>query len=139
MKRHHQAHRASRTKISAALLAAGQGLVPAPTVARAENLAGSQGSSAAPTNTPVTFRELEAKYMFGFTTGADIGPEGERAIKFAPNLEFRGEFESKTLRVEKVVAGNAEITLKLRPLVPGRYCFYGDFNEATADGAIIVD
>jgi hypothetical protein len=28
------------------------------------------------------------------------------------------EFESKTLRVEKVVAGNSEITIKLRPLAP---------------------
>lgn len=49
------------------------------------------------------------------------------------------EFESKTLRVEKVVAGNSEITIKLRPLVPGRYRFYGDFNEATAEGAITAE
>ncbi|WP_036258009.1 cupredoxin domain-containing protein [Methylocapsa aurea] len=49
------------------------------------------------------------------------------------------EFESKTLRVEKVVAGNAEITLKLRPLAAGRYRFYGDFNESTAEGAIIAE
>lgn len=49
------------------------------------------------------------------------------------------EFESKTLRIEKVVAGNAEITFKLRPLAPGRYRFYGDFNEATAEGAIVVE
>ena len=46
------------------------------------------------------------------------------------------EFESNTLRVEKVVAGNSEITLNFRPLAPGRYRFYGDFNEATAQGAI---
>lgn len=49
------------------------------------------------------------------------------------------EFESKTLRVEKVVAGNSEITLKFRPLAPGRYRFYGDFNEATAQGALIAE
>jgi hypothetical protein len=49
------------------------------------------------------------------------------------------EFESKTLRVEKVVAGNSEITIKLRPLAPGRYRFYGDFNEATAEGAVIAE
>ena len=49
------------------------------------------------------------------------------------------EFESKTLRVEKVVAGNAEITIKLRPLAPGRFRFYGDFNEATAEGALIAE
>ncbi|MGH6810828.1 MAG: cupredoxin domain-containing protein [Methylocella sp.] len=49
------------------------------------------------------------------------------------------EFESKTLRVEKIVVGNSEITIRLRLLAPGRYRFYGDFNEATAEGAIIVE
>jgi Cupredoxin-like domain len=53
-----------------------------------------------------------------------------------PTLE---EFESRTLRVEKIVAGNSEITLDLRPLAPGRYRFYGDFNQATAQGAIIAE
>jgi plastocyanin len=49
------------------------------------------------------------------------------------------EFESKTLRVEKIVAGKSEITIRLRPLAPGRYRFYGDFNEATAEGAIVAE
>lgn len=49
------------------------------------------------------------------------------------------EFESQTLRVEKVVAGNSEITIKVRPLVPGRYRFYGDFNQATANGALVAE
>ena len=49
------------------------------------------------------------------------------------------EFESNTLRVEKVVAGNSEITLNFRPLAPGRYRFYGDFNEATAQGAMTAE
>ena len=49
------------------------------------------------------------------------------------------EFESRTLRVEKVVAGNSEITIQLRPLSPGRYRFYGDFNQATAQGAITAE
>jgi Cupredoxin-like domain len=47
--------------------------------------------------------------------------------------------EDPGLRVEKVVAGNSEITIKLRPLAPGRYRFYGDFNEATAQGAVIAE
>jgi hypothetical protein len=49
------------------------------------------------------------------------------------------EFESRTLRVEKVIAGNSEITIQLRPLSPGRYRFYGDFNQATAQGALIAE
>ena len=49
------------------------------------------------------------------------------------------EFESKTLRVEKVIAGNSEATIRLRALQPGRYRFYGEFNEATAQGALVVE
>ncbi|MBO0734483.1 MAG: cupredoxin domain-containing protein, partial [Methylocapsa sp.] len=49
------------------------------------------------------------------------------------------EFESRTLQVEKVVAGNSAITIQLRPLAPGRYRFYGDFNQATAQGAISTE
>ena len=49
------------------------------------------------------------------------------------------ELESRTLRVEKVVAGNSEITIQLRPLSSGRYRFYGDFNQATAQGALTAE
>lgn len=49
------------------------------------------------------------------------------------------EFESKTLRVEKVIAGNSEATIRVRPLQPGRYKFVGEFNEATAQGTLIVE
>ena len=31
--------------------------------------------------TPDSFRELETKYIFGFTFGSDIGPEGERELE----------------------------------------------------------
>jgi hypothetical protein len=36
-----------------------------------------------------SYRELETKYIFGFTEGSDIGPEGERAIEFDSNLAFQ--------------------------------------------------
>jgi plastocyanin len=49
------------------------------------------------------------------------------------------EFESKHLRVEKVVAGGGSITLHLRPLSPGRYRFFGDYHEDTAEGFLIVE
>lgn len=47
------------------------------------------------------------------------------------------EFESKSLRVEKVVAANSEGVINVRPLKPGRYEFYDDFNEK-ARGALTV-
>ena len=48
------------------------------------------------------------------------------------------EFESSSLHREKVVPPGKEITVTIGPLKPGRYEFIGDFNRATAHGAIIV-
>jgi hypothetical protein len=48
------------------------------------------------------------------------------------------EFESKTLRVEKVVAGHAKISVQIRPLPPGRYRFFDDYNEDTTEGFLVV-
>jgi plastocyanin len=48
------------------------------------------------------------------------------------------EFESSSLHREKVVPPGKEITVLIGPLKPGRYEFVGDFNRATAHGAIIV-
>ena len=47
------------------------------------------------------------------------------------------EFESVSLRVEKVVTGNSEGIVRLRPLPPGSYKFFDDFNQET-DGILIV-
>jgi hypothetical protein len=47
------------------------------------------------------------------------------------------EFESVTLRVEKVVAPNGEGVINLRPLQPGRYNFFDDFNPQTK-GTLVV-
>jgi plastocyanin len=48
------------------------------------------------------------------------------------------EFESSSLHREKAVPPGKEITVLIGPLKPGRYEFIGDFNRATAHGAIIV-
>ena len=45
------------------------------------------------------------------------------------------EFESDDLDVEKVIAGGQSATIKLGPLDPGRYEFYGEYHEDTAKGA----
>jgi hypothetical protein len=49
------------------------------------------------------------------------------------------EFESKQLRVEKVIAGGAGATIRIRPLAPGRYRFFGDYHEDTAEGYLVVE
>jgi hypothetical protein len=47
------------------------------------------------------------------------------------------EFESVTLRVEKVVTGNGEGIIRLRPLEAGRYNFFDDFHQETT-GVLVV-
>lgn len=47
------------------------------------------------------------------------------------------EFESVSLRVEKVVTGNSEGIVRLRPLSPGRYNFFDDFHQET-NGTLVV-
>ncbi len=49
------------------------------------------------------------------------------------------EFESKPLRVEKVIAGGASAIIHVRALGPGKYRFFGDYHEATAVGFLIVE
>jgi hypothetical protein len=48
------------------------------------------------------------------------------------------EFESHDLNREKVVAGKSTITIYIGPLTPGRYRFYGEYNEKTAQGVIVA-
>jgi cupredoxin-like protein len=47
------------------------------------------------------------------------------------------EFESVSLRVEKVVAGNSEGVIRLRPLEAGSYNFFDDFHQETR-GTLVV-
>jgi hypothetical protein len=47
------------------------------------------------------------------------------------------EFESVSLRVEKVVTPNSEGIIRLRPLTPGSYNFFDDFNQE-ANGVLVV-
>jgi hypothetical protein len=48
------------------------------------------------------------------------------------------EFESKSLRVERVIAGGATSVIKVRPLSPGSYLF-GEFNDVTAQGTLVIE
>jgi hypothetical protein len=48
------------------------------------------------------------------------------------------EFESHELNREKVIPGGATVGIYIGPLAPGRYPFFGEFNEATARGVIVA-
>ena len=49
------------------------------------------------------------------------------------------EFESHPLGVEKVIAGNASATIRIKPLAKGSYKFVGEYNEDTARGTMIAE
>lgn len=49
------------------------------------------------------------------------------------------EFESKSLKREKIVPAGAKVTLFIGPLEPGRYDFYGEYHEATARGVVVAE
>jgi hypothetical protein len=48
------------------------------------------------------------------------------------------EFESHALNREKVIAGKSTVSIFIGPLKPGRYAFVGEYNEKTAQGAVIA-
>ena len=48
------------------------------------------------------------------------------------------EFESKDLRVEKVVPAGKTVNVRIRALKPGTYAFFNDFNKA-ASGRIVAE
>jgi hypothetical protein len=67
-------------------------------------------------------------------------PADKAATLIVKNLDATPEeFESKPLRIEKVVPANSEATFQLRPLKPGRYKFFGEFHEDSAKGEVVVE
>jgi hypothetical protein len=49
------------------------------------------------------------------------------------------EFESHEMKVEKVIPGKSKAVVRVGPLKPGRYPFFGEFHEATAKGTLIAE
>lgn len=49
------------------------------------------------------------------------------------------EFESHEMKVEKVIPGKSKAVVRVGPLKPGRYPFFGEFHEATAKGTLVAE
>ncbi len=66
-------------------------------------------------------------------------PANKPIVLRIKNLDAKPiEFESVSLRVEKVVPAGSEGVINLRALKPGRYGFFDDFNSKTT-GTLIVE
>jgi hypothetical protein len=83
--------------------------------------------------------EIQLTYSKGQFHPSEVRAPADKPIAFrVKNLDAKAmEFESTSLRVEKVVAANSEGVVNVRALKPGRYEFYDDFNDK-ARGALIV-
>ena len=65
-------------------------------------------------------------------------PANKQLAIHVKNLDSAAmEFESVSLRVEKVVAAGSEGVVNVRPLAPGRYEFFDDFHQETR-GVLVV-
>jgi hypothetical protein len=65
-------------------------------------------------------------------------PAGQPLTIVLKNLDSTpAEFESKTLRVEKVVVGGGQVTINIHPLAAGRYRFFDDFHEETQSFLVV--
>jgi hypothetical protein len=83
--------------------------------------------------------EVQVTYSNGQFQPSELRAPADKPITVrVKNLDAKAmEFESKALRVEKVVAAKSEGVINVRALKPGRYEFYDDFNEK-ARGALVV-
>jgi plastocyanin len=67
-------------------------------------------------------------------------PAGQRVKLIVHNQDSTPEeFESHSLNREKVVPGGAKVSVFIGPLTRGRYEFYGEYNQATAKGAVVAE
>ncbi|MBS0543314.1 MAG: cupredoxin domain-containing protein [Proteobacteria bacterium] len=67
-------------------------------------------------------------------------PAGQKVKLVIQNQDATPEeFESHELNREKVIPGGATANVFIGPLQPGKYPFFGEFNEKTARGVVIAE
>ena len=67
-------------------------------------------------------------------------PAGKRVSIYVVNEDpTPEEFESISMKVEKIIPGKSKGLVRIGPLTPGRYDFFGDFNQDTAKGVVIAE
>ncbi|MFZ1244854.1 MAG: cupredoxin domain-containing protein [Azonexus sp.] len=67
-------------------------------------------------------------------------PSGQKVKLVVHNQDATPEeFESHELNREKIIAPGTKVNIYIGPLKPGRYPFFGEFNEKTARGTVIAE
>ena len=72
---------------------------------------------------------------------AELKVPAGKAIKLTvKNLDGSAEeFESHSLKIEKVIAGKATAVIRIKPQKKGSYKFFGEYHEKTAQGVLIAE
>lgn len=90
-------------------------------------------ASAAPAEFEITIKDHK------FTPDTVTVPVGVKVKLKIINVDATPEeFESHKLNREKVIPGNSSAAVFIGPLETGEYEFFGEFNQATAQGKIIA-
>jgi Cupredoxin-like domain len=93
---------------------------------------------------PLTVLAVESDYVLvikdhQFQPAELSVPSGKKIKIVIENRDASPEeFESHSLNREKLIAANGSVSIYIGPLTVGRYPFYGEFNEATAQGVIVA-
>jgi plastocyanin len=67
-------------------------------------------------------------------------PAGQRVKLVVDNQDSTPEeFESHSMNREKVIPGGKKAAIFVGPLKPGRYTFFGEYHEKTAQGVVIAE
>ena len=74
-----------------------------------------------------------------FSPAEPTAPAGKPIVIELENQDKTpAEFESKALRVEKIVPGGGKISVQVRALPAGRYRFFDDYHESTTEGFLVT-
>ena len=66
-------------------------------------------------------------------------PAGKKVKLLVENKDATpAEFESESLKVEKVIPGKGKATVFVGPLKAGEYKFVDEYNEKTANGTLVA-
>src|ERR1700704_4840726 len=84
--------------------------------------------------------EVQLSYKDKKFTPAEVTVPANTAFTIkVKNLDAKAmEFESKPLKIEKVIAANSEAVVNVRAQKPGTYKFVDEYNEDVAFGNVIV-
>jgi len=84
--------------------------------------------------------EIQISYQDKKFTPAEVSIPANTAVTFKlKNLSDKAmEFESKPLKIEKVIAAKSDAIINVRPQKAGEYKFVDEFNEDVAIGKVIV-